>query len=72
MTKKRHNFLNDDFFCLHRFFQQFNSSLKKKKTSMGCMQGQYIGGRKVVMSRSALASLELYCHDMAHNCTVPQ
>ena len=29
-------------------------------------QGQYIGGRKVV-TRSALASLELYCHDIDYN-----
>ena len=35
-------------------------------------QGQYNGGRKVVRSRSDIVSLELYCHDMAKNCTVPR
>ena len=38
--------------------------------SLVCSQGQYIGGRKVVTSRSAPARLELYCHDLAKNCTV--
>ena len=36
------------------------------------VQGQYIGGQKVGSSRSALASLELYWHDMANHCTVPR
>ena len=31
--------------------------------------GQYIGGWKVVTSRSALASFKLYCLDMAKNGT---
>ena len=38
-----------------------------KGFSICMIKRQYIGGRKVVTSRSALAILELYCHDTIFN-----
>ena len=38
----------------------------------GLIKDYPIGGWQVVMTRSALASLELYCHNMAINLPVPR
>ena len=50
-----------------------NDHLNTKSEIKNVLQiGQYIGGQKVVTSRSALAILELYCHDIANKWSALQ